>query len=95
MMLDRIFGQELLMRSLNARLERRAYKIVEYECAVHKQCETEDLQPFECLPAQTQRDDPDEERTAGIDGRARRSGDGASYGETEEVETTRCMLVLP
>jgi hypothetical protein len=60
--------------------------IVEKKCTVNEACKTNDLKPFERLPAQSQRDEPDEQSAAGVDGAAGCSGDGACYRETEEIE---------
>jgi hypothetical protein len=87
-MLNGILRQERLRPSLYARLERWPNEIVEQEGAVHKRRETCDLQPLECLPAKTERHDPDEQCAAGIDCGARCRRHGARDGKTEEVEAT-------
>lgn len=66
--------------------QRRPHNIIEQERAVNQQREAKDLQPFERLPPQRQRHQPDEQRAARVDGRARRGADGARYGEAEEIE---------
>lgn len=51
-------------------LERRAHNIIEQKGTVNEQRKASDLQPLEILPAEGQRDEPDEERAAGVDGAA-------------------------
>lgn len=75
------------------RLQRRPHNVVEEERAVDEQREADDLQPLEGFPAQAQRDDPDEEGSAGVDCGARGGADGARDGEAEEVEAARGALV--
>ena len=48
------------MLPLNAPLHWRSNKIIEDERAIHQQRETEDLQPLERLPSESQGDNPDE-----------------------------------
>lgn len=67
----------------------RVDDLVEQRSAPDQQRETDDLQPLEGLPAETQRDEPDEERAAGVDCAAGGGADLARDGEAEEVETTR------
>lgn len=89
-MLDRLLRkQDLAFSSVRREtgLERGANDIIEEEGAVNEETEASDLEPFERFPAQAQWDEPDEQRTAGIDCAARGSGDGAGDGETEEIET--------
>lgn len=86
--LHRVLRQERLWPPLHARLKRWPDQVVEQERAVYQQCETEHLEPLERLPSQTERHDPDEECTAGIDRRARCSRDSARDGQTKEVEAT-------
>ena len=69
-------------------MQGRAHDIVEEECAVDENRKADDLEPFECLPAEGQRDEPDEECTGGVDGASGGGGDGAGDGYTEEVEAT-------
>ena len=66
---------------------RRVDDFVEQSCAPDQQRETDDLQPLERLPAQAQRDEPDEERAAGVDCAAGGGADLSGYAEAEEVET--------
>lgn len=61
--------------------------LVEQRSSPDQQRETDDLQPLEGFPAQAQRDEPDEERAAGVDRAARGGADLAGDGEAEEVET--------
>lgn len=86
-MLNRSLWQQWLSLALHTALERRANQIVEHKGAIHQQCKAQYLQPLECLPAETQGDNPNKERTAGIDGRARCGADSPGNGKTEEVET--------
>lgn len=86
--LDRILGQEGLGLPLNAALQRRPNQVVEHKRAIHKQCETQHLEPLESLPAKPERHDPDEQSTAGVDSGSRCRGDGARDAKTEEVEAT-------
>ena len=61
--------------------------LVEQRSSPDQQRETDDLQPLEGLPAQAQRDEPDEERAAGVDCAAGGGADLTGDGEPEEVET--------
>jgi hypothetical protein len=65
---------------------RRVDNLVEQRRAPDQERETDDLQPLEGLPAQTQRDEPDEQRAARVDCAAGCCGDLARDGEAEEVE---------
>ncbi len=85
-MLDRLFREQLLNLLDAQALERGLDDAVEEESEVDEQGEAEDLQPLESLPAEAERDDPDEEGAAGVDGGARGGGDAARDGEAEEVE---------
>lgn len=88
-MLDRLLGQQLLDLLMGLEeLERGLHDAVEQEGEVDEKSEADDLQPLERLPAEAQRDNPDEERSARVDGRSRRGADGARDGEAEEVEAT-------
>lgn len=69
-------------------LQGRTDDIVEQECTVNEASKTDNLKPFERFPAQPQRDEPDEQSAAGINGATGCGGDGARYRETEEVEST-------
>lgn len=83
----RLLGEQLLDLLLGPQeLERRLDDAVEQEGEVDEQGEAEDLQPLERLPAEAERDDPDEERPAGVDGRAGGGADGPRDGEAKEVE---------
>ncbi len=69
--LDRVFWQQLLwvfLLALDARLQWRRDDVVEDEGAINEEHEAEDLQPLERFPAQAERDYPDEERAARVDG---------------------------
>ena len=92
MVLNRILRQQRLILlaslALHTALQRRSNQVVEQERAVHQQRKARDLQPLERLPAEAQRHHPDEQRAAGVDCRARRSGHSARDGEAEEVEAT-------
>jgi hypothetical protein len=65
---------------------RRVDNLIEQRRAPDQQRETEHLQPLERLPAQAQRDEPDEQRAARVDCAAGCCGDLARDGEAEEVE---------
>lgn len=86
-MLDGVLGEERLGLALDTGLQRRPDEVVEEERAVYEQGKAKDLQPFERLPAETKRDDPDEERAASIDGRAGSGTDCPCDGQAEEVES--------
>jgi hypothetical protein len=58
--------------------QRRTHNIIEEESAVDQHDETDDLEPFEGLPAKGKRDEPNEQSTAGVDGTTRGSRHGAS-----------------
>lgn len=84
-----LLGQQLLYLLLGPQeLKGRLDDAVEQEGEVDEEGEAKDLQPLESLPAEAERDDPDEERPAGIDGRAGGSTDGPRDGKAEEVEAT-------
>lgn len=61
---------------------------VEDGSAVDEQSKTNDLQPLKCLPSESQADEPDEERSASVDGASSGGGDGPRNAETEEIEAT-------
>lgn len=86
--LNRVLCQKRLRPALHAALERRPDKVVEEEGSVDEQRESENLEPLECLPSKTQRDNPDEQCSASVDGGTRSCGNGARHAETEEVEAT-------
>lgn len=46
--------------------QRRLYDPIEYKSRVNQHSKADDLEKLECLPTKTQRDNPDEERSAGI-----------------------------
>lgn len=82
-----LLGQQLLDLLLGPQeLKGRLDDAVEEEGEVDEQGEADDLQPLERLPAEAERDDPDEERPARVDGRAGGGADAARDGEAEEVE---------
>ena len=85
-MLDGLLGQQLLDLLDAEEGEGRLDDAVEQEGEVDKQHEAGDLQPLERLPAEAERDDPDEEGAARVDGGARRGADAARDGQAEEVE---------
>ena len=58
--LDRILGQQLLDLVHLEKLKRRLHDAVEQKGEVDEQHETDNLQPLERLPAEAERDDPDE-----------------------------------
>ena len=70
-MLDRFLGEQFL--NLTPRLqelERGLDDAVEEEGEVDEENKSYYLQPLKSLPAKTQRNEPDEESTAGVNGRA-------------------------
>jgi hypothetical protein len=84
---QRLFSRPAPQIPLEPRDRRRVDDFVEQHRAPDQQRETCNLQPFETLPAQAQRDEPDEKCAAGVDCAARCGGDLARDGEAEEVET--------
>ena len=86
--LDGVLREQRLRLPLHACLQRRPDQVVEQERSVHQERKAQHLKPLERLPTKAQREDPDEERAAGVDGGARCGGDGASHRQTEEVEAT-------
>ena len=76
------------LASRHARLERRSNDVVEQERAVDEHRESDDLEPLEGFPAETKRNEPDEERAAGVDCAAGGGGDDSGDAEAEEVEST-------
>ena len=87
-MLNRLLRQQLLHLPDAEELEGGLDDAVEQESKVDQQDEADNLQPLKCFPAQAERDHPDEERAARVDGGARGGAHAAGYGETEEVEAT-------
>jgi len=93
-MLNRLLGQKLLHLLLNLQeLDRRLDDAVEQKGKVHEECETDDLEPLERLPAEAERDDPDEERTARVNRGAGGGADAARDGEAEKVEATENIML--
>jgi hypothetical protein len=88
-MLNRLLREQLLDLLDAEELKRRLDDAVEQEGEVDEECKPGNLQPLECLPAQAERDDPDEQGAARVDGRPRGSADAARDGEAEEVEAAR------
>jgi hypothetical protein len=68
--------------------ERRLDNAIEQEGEVHKQSKADNLKPFEGLPAQSQRDNPDEQGSAGVDSGSGGSTDTSSDRQPKEIETT-------
>lgn len=87
-MFNRLLRQQLLDLLHTQKLERRLHEAVEQESEIHQHGKADDLQPLERLPTEAERDDPDEERAARVDSRARGGADGAGDGEAEEVEAS-------
>lgn len=90
-MLNGAFGKQHLSFSpvtRQASLDRRTDNVIEHKGSIDKKRETDNLEPFEGLPAESKRDNPNEERAAGVNCATRGSGDSAGDGQTEEVETT-------
>lgn len=95
-MLDGIFGQQYIPLPLLARqasLQRRANDIIEQEGSIDKKRKAGNLKPFERLPAETERYEPDEKRAASVDRAARGSRHITRDRQTEEVEATRGWLI--
>lgn len=76
----------------NAPPERRLDDAIEQEGAINQQCEAYDLKPLKGLPAQPERHDPDEERTASVDGRSGSCAYSSGHRKTEEVESTEIAV---
>ena len=93
-MLDRLLGKQLLDLLDAEEGKGRLDDAVEQESKVDEQHEAGDLQPLERLPAEAERDDPDEEGAARVDGGARRGADAARDREAEEVEAAAVRLAL-
>lgn len=89
-MLYGLFREELpdLLARLE-KLERRLHDAVEEEGEVHQEGKAGDLQPLERLPLKTQRDDPNEEGPARVDGGSGRCADAPRHGQAEEVEAAK------
>lgn len=85
-MLNRLLRQQLLHLADAEELKRRLDDAVEEEGKVNEQTKADDLQPLECLPAETERDHPDEKRAARVDGGAGGGAHRAGYGEAKEIE---------
>ena len=86
--LDRLLRQQLLNLLDLEKLKGRLDNAVEEEGKVDEKDEAHHLQPLECLPAQTERDQPYEQGAAGIDGRASGGADRSCHRDAEEVEAT-------
>jgi len=94
-MLHRLLGQQLLHLLLGLQeLKGRLDDAVEQEGEVDEEGEAGHLQPLERLPAEAERDDPDEEGPAGVNGRAGGGADGPRDGEAEEVEAAVWSTLL-
>jgi hypothetical protein len=50
--LDGIFGQQIILVPLDTRLHGWLYEIVEQEGSINQQRKSKNLKPLECLPAQ-------------------------------------------
>lgn len=93
-MLYGLLGQQFLHILLGLEeFEGRGNDAVEEEGEVDQQDEPDNLKPLERLPAETERDDPNKECTASVNGRARGSADGACDGKPKEVEATRGLSI--
>lgn len=89
-MLYGLLGQQLLHMLLGLEeFKGWGNDAIEEEGEVDQQDESDNLKPLERLPAEAERDDPNKERTASVDRRARGSADGARDGKPKEVEATR------
>ena len=89
LVLDRLLREKLLNLVAGAEAPQgRLNDAVEEERGIDEHGETHNLQRLERLPAEAERDDPDEERPAGVNGRPRGRTDGPRHGEAEEVEAT-------
>ena len=69
-MFNRLLRQQLLHLSNAEELEGGLDDAVEEESEVDEQREADHLEPLEGFPAETERDHPDEERAACVDGGA-------------------------
>lgn len=81
-MLNRLLPQQDFTLSPMTRetsLQRGLHNIIEQESSVDEKPETNDLEPFERLPAQAEGDEPDEEGATGVDCAAGGGGDGVGY----------------
>lgn len=88
-MLDGLLGKKLLDFLIDLEeLEGRLDNAIEKEGEVDEEAETDDLQPLERLPAEAERNDPDEKGTAGVDGGSRGGAHTTGDGDAKEVEAT-------
>lgn len=88
-MLDRFFRKKLLSFCVGAqKFKRWLHEAIEQKGRINQQSKSGNLQPLERFPAKAERNDPDEERSASVNGGARGGTDGASNGQPEEVEAT-------
>lgn len=67
---------------------RRIDHVVEDRSAIDQHGKAENLQPLEGLPSKAQADNPDEERSASVDGASCCSRNLSSDTQTKEVEAT-------
>lgn len=67
-MLNRLLRQQLVNLLVHTKcLERRLDNAIEEEGKVDQKGETDNLEPLERLPAQTEGDDPDEQCSTSVD----------------------------
>jgi hypothetical protein len=69
------------------------HQTVEEKGRIDEKYEANHLKPLERLPAQPQRDEPDEKCPACVDGRSRGRTDASRHRQAEEVEATIALLV--
>ena|SRR5690349_12426568 len=93
-MLNRLLRKQLLDLPDTEELKRRLNNAVEEESEVNEQGEAYNLQPLERLPAETERNDPNEEGSACIDSRTRGGADTACHGQSEEVEAPETAVSI-
>lgn len=87
--LNRLLGKKLFDLLLHPQEFKRGLDdAVEQEGEVHKQGESENLEPLERLPAQAKRNDPNEQSPASVNSRPRGGTDAPGDRETKEVEAT-------
>ena len=92
-MFNWLFGQQLLhVLPWSEKGKRRLDDTVEEEGKVDQHGETNDLELLEGLPAQTERDDPDKQGPASIDGRAGGSAYTTGNGQAKKVEAPEAYV---
>lgn len=86
-MFDGFFREKLLSFCVGTqKFKWWLHEAVEQKGRIDQQSKSSNLQPLERFPSKAKRNDPDEERSASVNGGARGGTDGASNGQSEEVE---------